>query len=171
MKVIKCKVEIRLAIYHCGIHSDSSIVANGDSEYIQDVTRVQRNQMDTIETFLVTPSFQISKLKVNVTSFNSVTLAGCVTSNGDCTGTQFSDPYGTWNNVVVQTIFKMSLQEHHAAIHLNSNKIQLGSRIICTRLRVYSYVNSRAEYGKNSKKILADTLDFENCQFKVKFYF
>ena len=46
--------------------------------------------------------------------------------------TEFSDPYGTWNNVVVQVIFKITLQEYYATIHLNSNKIQLGSGIICT---------------------------------------
>ena len=88
--------------------------------------------MHTIGTFLVTPSLQISKLKVNETSFHSVTLASSVTPNGDCTGTQFSDPYGTWNSVVVQAIFKITMQEHYATIHLNSNKIQLGSGIICT---------------------------------------
>ena len=82
--------------------SHSSIVANGYSEYIHDVTRDQCNQMHAIGTFLVTPSLQISKLKVNETLFHSVTLAGSVTPNGDCTGTQFSDPYGTWHNVVVQ---------------------------------------------------------------------
>ena len=51
--------------------------------------------MYTIGTFLVTPSLQISKLKVKETSFHSVTLAGSITPNGNCTGTQFSDQYGT----------------------------------------------------------------------------
>ena len=92
-KVIQCKVAIRCAISHCSMLSHSSTVANGHSEYIQDVTRDQCNQMHTIGAFLVTPSLQISKLKVNETSFRSVTLAGSVTPNGDCTGTLFSDSY------------------------------------------------------------------------------
>ena len=78
-KVIQCKVEIRRPISHCGMHSHSSIVANGHSEYIQDVTRDQCKKMHTIGTFLVTSSFQTSKLKINETSFHSVTLAGSVT--------------------------------------------------------------------------------------------
>ena len=131
-KVIQCKIEIRRVISHCGMHSHSSIVASDHSEYIYDVTRDQCNQMHTIGTFLVSFSLQISKLKVNETSFHSVTLGGSVTPNGDCTGTQFSDTYGTWNNVVVQAIFKITLQEHYATIHFNSNKIQLGSGITCT---------------------------------------
>ena len=76
---------IRRAISYCGMHSHIYIVTNGYSEYIRDVTRDQCNQMHTIGTFLVTPSLQISKLKVNKTSFHSVTLAGSVTPNGDCT--------------------------------------------------------------------------------------
>ena len=104
------------------MNSHSSIVVKGHSEYIHDGTRDQSNQLHTIGTFLVILSLQISKLKVNETSFHSVTLAGSVTPNGDCTGTQFSDPYGTWNNVVVQAIFKITFQEHYATIHLNLNK-------------------------------------------------
>ena len=90
--------------------------------------------MHTIGIFLVATSHQISELKVNEASFHSVALATSVIPNHDCTDTQFSDPYKIWNNVVVQAIFKTILQEHYAAIHLNSNKIQLGTVIICTRL-------------------------------------
>ena len=86
---------IRRAISHCGMYSHSSIVANGHSEYIQNVKRDHCTQMYTIGTFLVTSSLQISELKVNETSLYSITLAGSVTPNGDCTVTQFSDPYGT----------------------------------------------------------------------------
>ena len=101
--------------------------------------------MHTIGTFFVSSSLQISKLKVNETSFHSVTLAGSVTPNEDCTGTEFSDPYGTWNNVVVQAIFKITLQEHYATIHLNSNKIHLGSGITCTLSDTFY---TGAEYGQ-----------------------
>ena len=72
-------------------------------------------------------------------------MAGSVTPNGDCTGTQFSDPYGTWNNVVFQAIFKITLQEHYATIHINSNKIQLGSGIICTLSDTFC---TDVEYGQ-----------------------
>ena len=48
-KVTQCKVEIRRDISHCGMLSHSSIVANGHSEYIQDVTRDQCNQMYTMK--------------------------------------------------------------------------------------------------------------------------
>ena len=88
-KVKQYNIENGRTISHCDMHSHSSIVANGHSEYIHDVTRDQCNQMHTIGTFLVTSSLDISNLKVNETSFHSVTLAGSVTPNVDCTGTQF----------------------------------------------------------------------------------
>ena len=143
---------------HCGMHSHSFIVANGHSEYVHDVTRNQCNQMHTIVTFLVTPSLQISTLKVNETAFHWVTLAGSVTPNGDCTSTQFSDPYGTWNNVVVQAIFKISLQEHYATIHSNSNKIQLGYGLKCTLSDTFC---TDVEYGQK----FWDTLPNGVCNF------
>ena len=57
---------------------------------------------------------------------------------------QFSDPYGTWNIVVVQGIFKITLLEHYATIYLDSNKIQLGSGIIC---RLADKFCTDVEYG------------------------
>ena len=157
-KVIQCKIEIRRAISHCGMHFHSSIVANGHSEYLKDVTRDQCNQMHKIGRFLVTPSIQVSKLRVNETSFRSVNLAGSVTPIGDCTGTQLCDPYGTWNNVVVQAIFKITLQEHYATIHLNSNRIQLGTGILCTLSDTYC---TEVEYGQT----FWDTLPNDVCNF------
>ena len=112
----------------CGIHSHIFIVSNGHSEYIQDVT-----------------------WEVNETAFHSVTLAGSITPNRYCTGTQFSDPYGTWNNVVVQAIFKITLQENYVTIHLNSNKIQLGSGIIFTLSDTFC---TDVEYGQTFWNIL-----------------
>ena len=114
--------------------------------------------MHTIGTLIIAPSFQTSKLKVNETTFHSVTLARFVTPNGDGTGTQFSDPYGTWNNVVVQAIFKIILQEHYATIHLNSNKIQSGSGIICTLSDTYC---TDVEYGPT----FWNTLPNDACNF------
>ena len=64
-------------------------------------------------------------------------MAGSITTNGDCTGRQFSDPYRTWNSVVVQAIFKITLQEHYATVHLNTDKIQLQSGMICTFSKTY----------------------------------
>ena len=93
--------------------------------------------MYTKGNFLVTPSIQTPKLKINEASYHTVILAGSITIKGDCTGTQFSDPYGTWNSVVVQAIFKIILKGHYVTVHLNTDKIQLRSEVICTLSKAY----------------------------------
>ena len=76
--------------------------------------------------------------------------AGSFTTNGDCTGTQFSDPYETWNNVVVQAIFKIRLQEHQATIHLNWNTLP---NDVCN-LKKYEVI-----YEGPANKIYGNTTD------------
>ena len=141
------------------MHSHISVVANGHSEYIQEISRDQCKQMHTMGNFLVTPSIQISKLKINETSYHTVTLAGWLTTNGECTETQFSDSYGTWNSVVVQTIFKITLQEHYATVHLNTDKIQLRSGVVCTLSKTYC---TDMEDGQT----FWNTLPNDVCNFK-----
>ena len=56
---------------------------------------------------------------------------------------------------VVQVIFKITLQEHYANIHLNSNKIQSGSIIICTLSDTYC---TDVEYGQTSWNTLPNNV-------------
>jgi len=52
----------------------------------------------------------VDGLKLNRTTSRSVTLAGTIRNNGSCKGTQYLDPYGTWDDVVVQAIARVSLK-------------------------------------------------------------
>ena len=49
------------------MHSHISVLANTHSEYIQEISRDQRKKLHTMGNFLVTPSVQISELKINET--------------------------------------------------------------------------------------------------------
>ncbi|KMQ90430.1 hypothetical protein RF55_9816 [Lasius niger] len=60
-----------------------------------------------------------------------LTLAGRISNDGSCKGTQYSDPYGTWDEVVVQAVVKISLKSSHAPVQLNSGKIILKSGTVC----------------------------------------
>jgi len=46
----------------------------------------------------------IDGLKPNTSDSCSVMLAGSIKNDGSCQGTQYSDPYETWDNVIVDTI-------------------------------------------------------------------
>jgi len=52
----------------------------------------------------------INGLKPNRTTFHSVTLAGTVKNDGSCKGTQYSDPYRIWDDIVVQAIARVSIK-------------------------------------------------------------
>jgi len=65
-------------------------------------------------TLVINVSNIIHGLKVNYTTSRPIIFAGSVTSDGQCFGAQYSDPYGTWQNVVVQGIITISLNSYQA---------------------------------------------------------
>ena len=52
-------------------------------------------------------------------------FAGYINSEGKCNGVGYPNPFGSWENVVVQGNMKISLSEQIAEIKLNSSTIHL----------------------------------------------
>ena len=125
--VLQCKIEIRRTVYYCGMHSHISIVQNGVGDYIQEVSRNACLDMHRTRTLSLGNGHVIRELRINQTTSHSATFAGFVNSDGRCNGAAYSDPYGTWESVVVQGVIKVSLSEHTAQISLDNNKIHLKS--------------------------------------------
>lgn len=67
----------------------------------------------------------IDGLKSNHIYYRSVTLAGKVIVDGTCKGVQYSDYYGTWDDVVVQATVKISLKTLYIPVKLNTGKIMV----------------------------------------------
>jgi len=130
-EVLQCKVEISRTIYYCGMHSHISAVNNGQMEYLLETgyTRCQRMLVDG--TLSLGVGSIVDGLKPNRTTSRSVTLAGTIRNDGSCKGTQYSDPYGTWDNVVVQAIARVSLKTSYVPVQVNTGKIILKSGTIC----------------------------------------
>ena len=131
-EVIQCKVEISRTIYYCGMHSHISVVFNGKADYVQETGYSQCLRMFQDGTTSLGPAHLISGLKINQTSYHSLTLAGELNTDGTCKGTQYSDPYGTWDNVIVQAVAKISLKSSYVPVQLEHGKIKLRSGTICT---------------------------------------
>ncbi|EFN81500.1 hypothetical protein EAI_10469 [Harpegnathos saltator] len=74
----------------------------------------------------------ISGLKPNSTESYSITLAGEIGVDGHCKGIPYSDPYGSWTDVVVQGVATISLRSSYVPVHINTGKIHLKSGTICT---------------------------------------
>lgn len=130
--VIQCKVEVSRTIYYCGMHSHVSIVHNGQHEYLVDVSHKQCLQMHQDGTLSLGHNAYLTGLKTNSTEHRSITLAGTVNQEGKCSGTQYSDPYGTWDNVVVQAVAKITLSTSTASVKLAAGKLILKSGTTCS---------------------------------------
>ena len=130
--IIQCKVEISRTIYYCGMHSHVSIMHNGRADYIHETGHSQCKRMFRDGTFSLGTRVLIDGIRINQTASYSITIAGSVGNDGKCKGTQYSDNYGTWDDVVVQAVARISLKSAYVPVKLNTGKIMLKSKTICT---------------------------------------
>ena len=86
-------------------------------------------------------------------------FAGYINWEGKCNGVGYSDPFGTWENVVVQGTIKISLSAQIAEIKLNSNTIHLRSGTICSLLDGCCIDQERGYTFWN-------TVPVDNCKFQ-----
>lgn len=131
-EVMQCKIAIQRTIFHCGMHSHISVVKGGMSEYILEMSRARCFHLFSEGTFTIgTAGDMIDRLKPNRTEVRSVTIAGTLNHDGTCKGVQYSDPYGTWDDVVVQGLARITLKSGYVPVKLASGKIILKSGTIC----------------------------------------
>jgi len=104
-EVIQCKIEISRTIFHCGMHSHISAVHNGKADYVHETGHSQCMRMFQDGSITLAEYVLILGIKANQTMYRRVTLRGRLQVDGYCKGAQYSDPYGTWDNVVVQAFF------------------------------------------------------------------
>lgn len=130
VKVIQCKVEIDRLIKKCGMFSHTMDVFNGKYSFIQEVTREACHRMHAYGTYQLTGTY-ITGLKSNQTITRPLILAGHVDADGSCSGGAYSDPYGTWADVIVLGSIKITLQDYIADVRINTNKVHLRSGVAC----------------------------------------
>lgn len=130
VKVIQCKVEIDRLIRKCGMFSHTMDVFNGKFSYIQEVTLDACRRMHTLGSIQIANTI-ITGLKSNQTTSRPMTFAGDVDSTGACSGGAYTDPYGSWTDVIVIGTIRITLQDYIADVRINVNRVQLRSGITC----------------------------------------
>ena len=130
IKVIQCKVEVDRTVKKCGMFSHTMDVQNGKYSYIQETSREACERMYTLGYFRMGHVY-ITGLKSNRTVSRPVTLAGYVDNDGTCHGSTYSDPYGTWTDVIVLATLTFTLVDYEAKVRLNTNKVILRSGVAC----------------------------------------
>lgn len=127
----QCRIEIDRTIYYCGMHSHISVVHNGRQEYIRETSASTCKKLIETGAIFLGNSALFSGIKPNTTSSHSITFAGTIGMDGRCKGTQFSDPYGTWDDVVVQATVRISTKTFQVPIKHSSNEVILPSGVRC----------------------------------------
>lgn len=116
-RVIQCKVEIDRLIRKCGMFSHTMDVHNGKYSYIEPITRQTCRRMHDYGSYQLGNTY-ITGLKSNTTTARPVTLAGTVDNDGKCSGGSYSDPYGTWSDVLVIGSVKITLHDYTADMRI-----------------------------------------------------
>ena len=109
-RAIQYKLEVQRSILYCGAFSHTSAVANGYTEYLEELTLEQCERMYSLRAIRLGYNIEITGLEMNQTTSRAITFAGKIGYDAQCARTVYSDPYGTWENVVVQGFMKITLQ-------------------------------------------------------------
>lgn len=128
--VRQCKVEIYRTVRRCGMFSHTLDVPNGEYGYVDSISRDMCLDMYHYGTMRIGKT-EISGITPNQTVTRPILITGALDNDGKCEGGTYSDPYGTWDSVVVQGSIKISLRDYTAQVNVNTDKVHLRSGTSC----------------------------------------
>lgn len=155
--VRQCRVELDRTVHYCGMHSHVSIVNNGRRQYIRELGGDACRRLHETGSLTIL-SATIDKLPANSTNWRSITLAGRATTDGSCFGAQYTDSYGTWDNVVVQATVKISLRTFDANVKQSTGEIVLPSGTRCA-------ASDRVCYDTDGSESYWEAVPSDSCHF------
>lgn len=120
-------------ITHCGSFSHVSQVPGGYQTYMKDISRESCLKVHNTG-YLDLGSKIVDGIKSNTTTPISQVHVGGLDMDGSCTGSTYTFHGTTWNNVVVQHYYTITLQDYEATVRLADNKIILQSGVSCDYL-------------------------------------
>uniref|UniRef100_A0ABD2W557 Sema domain-containing protein n=1 Tax=Trichogramma kaykai TaxID=54128 RepID=A0ABD2W557_9HYME len=154
---IQCKVEIHRTIYYCGVLNHLFAVEHGIAEYVHEVNRETCQRMYDSGVYYH-GHHMINGMKVNQMTMHSINFAGSALNGGICYRGNYADPYGSWEDVVVQGMVKITVQEQYAKVDLDNNKVHFRSGVSCQ----FSSEHCIDQEGGNS---FWRSLPRDNCNF------
>ena len=128
--VQQCKIKLHRIIHKCSFWGYLEPVENGIQEYLIDVSREQCIKLHETGYFSYNSNILLSDIKVNASTTRTIYLAGNAVDNSCNTGT-FSDRYGSYNAVIVQGIFSITLMSYRAKFQTESRKLVLATGLLC----------------------------------------
>jgi hypothetical protein len=136
-----CKVHLFREVKYCGQGSHSSAVKNGIVSYVKELGDLACRSIYRTKAYEFAPGKYIDNLMMNSTSYRPLTISGTINVDGYCLGTVYSDFYGTWDTVVVQGSYTITLESFTAVLNIKNNKIILKTGNSCNYLDGYCFDN------------------------------
>jgi len=155
--VTQCKIEVDRTINYCGMHSHVSAVHNGRREYLLEIGEQACRRLHDIGTISIGNAV-LDRIVKNTTNLRSAMLAGTVSVDGRCAGSQYSDGYGSWENVIVQASIRITLRAFTASVKRSTGKVLLPTGTHCDLTPNYCIDADGAENYWNS-------LPVDSCHF------
>ncbi|XP_063989692.1 uncharacterized protein LOC135168981 [Diachasmimorpha longicaudata] len=131
IEINECRVQIERTIHHCGMFSHVSIVQNYHREYFVELDQHECERLHHSNSLAVSHNIFIDNLVRNALNSRPITLAGRTSTTGSCKGTQYSDPFGTWDDVIVNALVRIFYTSYTSTIELQTNKVALNSGAKC----------------------------------------
>lgn len=131
LHVYQCKIEIERSATYCGMHSHSSEVLGGRMTYILSVSRTQCLEIHRTGSFLLYGRYRLDDLHSNTSTQRQMMFSGRVDAQGTCKGDQYTDQFGSWDNVIVQGSVTVTLTDYIADADTNSDKLILRTGTDC----------------------------------------
>lgn len=144
VKVETCLVEITRLISYCGMHSHSSIVEGGLSNFVHQLGSSECTDLHRYKSVKMYGQV-IGNVNMNGTTTASLTLLGSVDVTGSCDGATYHEAGRTWKNVVITAAVKIVTRDYLARVKLEENEISLIGGVTCPFLKGYCFDTTLGE--------------------------
>ncbi|KAH0946860.1 hypothetical protein HN011_009084, partial [Eciton burchellii] len=135
----QCKVEIDRTTFCCSMHSHISAVHNGRRIYLHTLSNSGCQRLLETGTLSLGGSAIISGAAPNSTMTSCINLAGSTTEDGRYSGTQYSDPYDTWDKVIVQATIRITFKDYEVPIERTTSQLIFPSGQRCQARRMFRF--------------------------------
>ncbi|CAG9812855.1 unnamed protein product [Phaedon cochleariae] len=132
------KVETTRIMYHCGMHSHSSLVEGGISSYVD---KLGAEDCRLLHRYRALKLYEqdIGQITMNGSTTASLTILGSVDATGSCDGTIYHENGRTWKDVVIMASVKIQARDYEAKVNLNENEISLQGGVTCPFMKGYCF--------------------------------
>lgn len=131
VRVRQCKINVVRVVTHCGMHSHASVMKGGLAEYLYETSRESCDKIINTGVLVMGNGIIVDGLRKNEHHSRAITLSGRIDSDGKCSGSTYSDMFGSWDNAVVQATLNIHLVEYKTHAKIQDNEIHLRSGLTC----------------------------------------